>query len=152
MRHHLGMSAIATAILVRRSDLERVATGSDHGAVEQARTIGDYRWSGYVLATLLPYLEEHRNIDLMKSEFDALSTRLSKERHATHFILTDSHTRWLADLDAEKFSEVELRDYFNEFNESNEDGVGRAMLDGIRFIRGALAEIDAESAVILRIG
>jgi hypothetical protein len=38
------------------------------------------------------------------------------------------------------------------FNESNEDGIGRAMLDGIRFIQGALAEIDAASAVILRIG
>jgi hypothetical protein len=88
----------------------------------------------------------------MKSDFDALSTRLTKERHATHFILTDSHARWIADLDAEKLSDVELRDYYNRFNGSNESGIGRTMLDGIRFMQQVLARIEVESAMILRIG
>ena len=139
------MSAIATATLVRKSDLDRA--GSAKG-----RTVGNYPWSGYVLATLLPYLQEQRRIDLMKSELDALATRLGQEQQATCFILTSEHIGSIADLAAEKFSEGELRDYYNEFNESNECGVGRAMLDGIRFLREALAEIDADSAVVLKIG
>ena len=35
--------------------------------------VADYQWSGFILATLLPYLEEQHQITLMKSEYDELS-------------------------------------------------------------------------------
>jgi hypothetical protein len=139
------MSSIASATVVKRSEL-----GLPAGA--KGRRVGEYPWSGYVLATLLSYLQERRKIDLMRSEFDMLSARLTEERRSTHFILTDQHSHWIADLAPENFSTDELRDYFNDFNESNESGVGQAMLDGIRFIRGALTQIDAQNLVVLSIG
>ena len=49
------------------------------------RAVAEYRWSGYVLATLLP-LEEKRQIDLMKSE--ELAALLTNTTRATHFIFT----------------------------------------------------------------
>jgi hypothetical protein len=48
--------------------------------------VAEYRWSGYVLATLLPYLEEKHQIDLMKSE--ELAAFLTNTTRATHFIFT----------------------------------------------------------------
>ena len=50
--------------------------------------VAEYRWSGYVLATLLPYLEEKHQIDLMKSE--ELAAFLTNTTRATHFIFTPS--------------------------------------------------------------
>ena len=50
--------------------------------------VAEYRWSGYVLATLLPYLEEKQQIDLMKS--DELAAFLTNTTGTTHFIFTPS--------------------------------------------------------------
>lgn len=119
---------------------------------QQGRTVGDYRWSGYVLATLLPYLEEARGISLMKSQFDELATFLSEKRQVTLFIFTEEHKKWLADLDPVKFTEAELRDYYNQFNATEEPGAGRPMLDGVRFIRDALAAVDEATVGLLCIG
>jgi hypothetical protein len=116
------------------------------------RQVGDFQWSGYVLATLLPYLEDSRGLALMKSEHDDLAKLLSEKRGATYFFLTEEHKRWLPDLDPAKFSEQELGDYYNEFNASTEPGAGRPMLDGVRFLREAVAALEAGTVGLLCIG
>lgn len=58
---------------------------------QHGQEVADYKWSGHVLATLLVCLQKQHQIDLMKSEFDELSTFLSQSRGATCFILTDTH-------------------------------------------------------------
>jgi hypothetical protein len=153
------MSAIASATLLRKSDLGGLAEAASGNTTSYAEFVGkhgraldDYPWSGHVLTTLLCYLDEQRSVKLMKSEFDTLSNRLTTEQQATHFILTEQHKQWVPTLSPENFFEAELRDYFNEFNETSEAEVGRPMLDGILFIRDALVELDAESVVVLRIG
>lgn len=161
------MSAIASATLVRKCDLERLADAAKASKTswlgkpkdvyaafiaENGRALADYSWSGYVLATVLCYLDGKRETKLMKSEFDALSKLLTTERRATHFVLTEEHKQWLATLASENFSEDELKDYFNDFNDASEDDIGRPMLDGIRFLRDALMKLDADSVVILAIG
>jgi hypothetical protein len=57
---------------------------------QHGQEVADYKWSGYVLATLLVCLQKEHQIDLMKSEFDELATFLSKSRGATSFIFTDA--------------------------------------------------------------
>jgi hypothetical protein len=118
---------------------------------QHGKEVADYKWSGYVLATLLVCLQEEHQIDLMKSEFDELSTFLSKSRGATCFIFTDAHRRaFLPKLDGE-FSEQALCDYYNEFNGSTETEAGKPMLDGVRAFRQSVSTLDEGSVILFSI-
>jgi len=121
--------------------------------VAHGREAIQYNWSGHVLATLLPYLEEKHQIDLMKSQFDELATFLTQARGATCYILTEAHSAAFVDrLDPQRFSEAELRAYFNEFNDANEPAIGRAMLDGVAALQGCLRQLRSGFLVLLTIG
>ena len=50
--------------------------------------VAEYRWSGYVIATVLVYLKE-LGIDLMRSSYDELGDYLSKLRGTTILVLTN---------------------------------------------------------------
>src|SRR5918999_670014 len=50
----------------------------------------EYAWSGDVLATLLPYLDE-QGIDLMHSDHDEVASALSQTRPCSVFIFTSDH-------------------------------------------------------------
>ena len=160
------MSAIASFIILPKSALPELREaavpkkGFFGGAKDRfhdfLRTRGreatSYEWSGYVLATVLPFLEE-RKIDLMRSEHDDLSSHLSRERKSTCFIFTSGHkSAYLAQLSPESYSEAELRDYCNEFNGSSDDDAGKPMIDGIRAIHESLRQLDDGSVVLLHIG
>jgi hypothetical protein len=157
------MSAIAKFIKLPKTavdGLERAATpkkplfGSPRDVYydylgQHGEEVADYRWSGYVLATLLPYLEERHQIDLMKSEYESLAKSLSKARKATHFIFTNAlRAKYLDKLNALSVSEQEFCDYYNEFCETNEVELGKPMLDGVEVLRQALDRVD-DSSVIL---
>ena len=118
---------------------------------QHGRVVANYEWSGYVLATLVVYLEKERSVDLMKSEFDELSSFLSEARAGTYFIFTDSHKAFLPQLEAE-FSEQELCDYYNKFNATEEPDAGVPMVDGVRAFRDSLSTVDSASVVVLGIG
>ncbi len=118
---------------------------------KNAEEVCNYKWSGYVLATLLPYLAEVHDIDLMESEYDALSNFLSETRSATHFIFTKSHKdKFLKKLEDE-YSEIELEKFFNEFNGTNEEGIGKAMLDGIKSFHECLSHVEDGIVIIFSI-
>ena len=88
----------------------------------------------------------------MRSEFDDLSTFLTKSRGAAHFILTDAHRQsYLAELEGALSEEV-LCDYYNEFNGSAETEAGKPMLDGVRAFQQALSQVDDNSVIIFSIG
>lgn len=160
------MSAIASFIKIPKTAIDglRIATvpkkrlfGAPrdvyHDYLRQhGQKAADYNWSGFLLATLLVYLQKQRQIDLMKSEFDELSTFLTKARGATHFIFTDAHKRsYLAKLDGD-FSERALCDFYNQFNGSAETEVGKPMLDGVRAFRDSLTQLDDSSVIVFGIG
>ena len=151
------MSAIASFIKMPKSALEGLRSSTENGTdndylTANGREVADYRWSGYVLATLLPYLQENHEMDLMTSEYDELAGSLTNTTGATHFIFTETErTAFLNRLDPASFSEEEMRQYFNEFNATDEHEIGKAMLDGIRALHQSLAQVDESSLVILRI-
>jgi hypothetical protein len=119
---------------------------------KHGQSTADYQWSGYVLATLLPYLEEQHQIALMHSDYDELGNFLTQSRRATHFVFTNAHKRaYLAKLDAD-FSEQALGDFYNEFNDAQEPEAGKPMLDGIRALRQSLSELDEDSVIVFSIG
>jgi hypothetical protein len=160
------MSAIASFILMPKSALDALREAAppkrswlgkpkdiyNDFLAQHGRVVARYEWSGYILATLLPYLEEQK-IDLMHADFDELSTYLTQKRGKTHFIFTDAHKRaHLARLAPQSFSEAELRDYYNEFNATSEPEAGKAMLDGIRAIEQSLQSLDESSVIVFSIG
>ena len=160
------MSAIASFVLVPKSALAELRAAATplkgwfgkpkdaypavlRGAGKEASRYG---WSGYVLATLLPYLAE-RHVDLMESEYGELADYLTKVRGSTHFIFTEKHKQsHLYSLSPDSYSERELRDYYNRFNETNEPEAGKPMLDGIRALQQSLASVDQDSVVVFSIG
>jgi hypothetical protein len=162
-----GMSGIASFVELPESDLVGLRdaatprkrflgkpkdTYHDYLA-EHGRAVTHYSWSGFILATLLPYLQEKHGIDLMHSNHDELATFLTEARGATHFILTNAHrTAFEARLDPKLFSEADLRDYFNEFNGVNEPQMGKAMLDGVAAFHLCLGHLHDHSVVVTIIG
>lgn len=152
------MSAIASFILLPKSkldDLQQAATRPDdwhEWLDENGRPAADYEYSGYLLATLLPYLEARHNIDLMDSDYNELGNFLSKEREATYFVFTEKHKMAYADqLSPEFFSAALLCEYFNKFNAASETEIGEPMLDGIRAIQESLKKVDGDSVIIFSI-
>jgi hypothetical protein len=144
-----GLKAIATAKI---SGTSGNADGYYRYLRQHGREVSDYRWSGLVLATLLGYLQQKKGIDLMKSEYDQIATDLTKARDATHFIFTESHKlRFLNEVNPQLFSEVEMHDFFNEFNETSDQQIGIAMLDGVIALQVALGALDDESVMVFSI-
>ncbi|HEV2909020.1 MAG TPA: hypothetical protein VGX02_07065 [Candidatus Eremiobacteraceae bacterium] len=160
------MSAIAEFILLPTSALQ----GLQEAAVPKRRLLGPpvdaypeflnrngrravrYEWSGWVLGTLLAYLDQQHGINLASSEFDELVTFLNDKRGGAHFFLTAAQKKsYSVQLARESFSEVTLRDYFNEFNAVEEPASGRWMLDGVRCLHQALDVLDDGQVVMLEI-
>src|SRR5690349_7274385 len=110
---------------------------------QHGEPVAGYKWSGYVLATLLPYLQQQQ-INLMNSEYDVLGKFLTDTRKATHFIFTGAHKRAFVDRLGAEFSEAALRDFYNEFNGVHEAEAGKPMVDGIRALRQSLSALGEE--------
>jgi gluconate kinase len=112
----------------------------------------EYAWSGDVLATLLPYLDE-QGIDLVHSDHDEVASTISQTREGSVFVLTSDHReRYLARLDPSAFDGAVLRRYYEEFNETAAEGVDYALLDGIAFFRDTLAPLESAIVAVLIIG
>ena len=112
----------------------------------------EYGWSGDVLATLLPYLDE-QGIDLMHSDHDEVASTLSQARAGSVLVLTSDHReRYLSRLDPSEFDGAVLRRYYEEYNETAAEGIDYAMLDGIAFFRDTLAPLESALVALLIIG
>jgi len=147
------MSAVASFTKLPKTSLDglRQATaqgGFDRYLQQHGKSVADYEWSGYILATLLPYLDEQQ-IQLMNSEHEELASFLSQTLQATCFVFTDAHRQaYVSRLAPESFSAQQLGDYYNEFNATAEPDAGQPMLDGIRALRQSLNALDADSVIV----
>jgi hypothetical protein len=147
------MSAVASFTKLPKTSLDglRQATaqgGFDRYLQQHGKSVADYEWSGYILATLLPYLDEQQ-IQLMNSEHEELASFLSQTLQATCFVFTDAHRQaYVGKLSPESFSAQKLGDYYNEFNATAEPDAGQPMLDGIRALRQSLSALDGDSVIV----
>jgi hypothetical protein len=108
----------------------------------------EFAWDGYVLATLLPFLQE-QSIDLMHSDHDEAGQAVVNARSMTAFVLTKTQRENYVDrLDPERFDEETLQRYYEEFNETDGAGVGAAMRDGIAFFRDTLAALTSTTVAL----
>ena len=146
------MSAIAEFTRLPAAKVEQLRFAYD-ATMASGESVAEYGYSGYVLATLLPYLDDH-GIVLGRSPYDALVTELCQQRGISLFVFTSSHRdSYLSKLSPEQFSVAELRAFYNEFNACT-DGpeVGEAMLAGVAALRDSLGSLNADSVVVCTIG
>jgi hypothetical protein len=160
------MSAIATFTLLpvssannlRDAAVPKILLGkpedSFHRFLRESGTpLSKYEWSGYFIATLLPYLEQERDISFTNSEFDDLETFITNVRGTSSFVLTNFHReQFLEKLDPTTFLESELKEYFEKFNETENPESGRAMLDGIAVIQRNLSQVRSDTFILLIVG
>ncbi|HEX4526132.1 MAG TPA: hypothetical protein VH108_05265 [Gaiellaceae bacterium] len=147
-------SAIGRSFVISESAIPIVQAAAEFWDVLGRETIIriEYAWSGDVLATLLPYLDE-QGIDLMHSDHDEVASTISGARHGSVLVLTSDHReRYLARLDPSAFDGAVLRRYYEEFNVTAAEGVDYAMLDGIAFLRDTLAPLDSAIVAVFIIG
>jgi hypothetical protein len=146
-----SLNELRLAAMSRKTIIGKATDAFTEYLYKNGKEVGKYEWTGYYLGTLLPYLQEH-NIDLMKSNFDELSSFLTETRSVTTFIFPFSFKQLYINKLNEINNEIELREYFNNFNEANEIDAGKYMLDGIKTIKSGLDTLDEESVIILFIG
>jgi hypothetical protein len=149
-------SAIGQSFVIYESALQHIVYGTsdEFWDVLDRETITriEYSWSGSVLATLLPYLDE-QGIDLAHSDHDEVASTISQPREGSVFVLTSDHReRYLSRLDPSAFDGAVLRRYYEEFNKAEAEGVDYAMLDGIAFLRDTLAPLEPATLAVLIIG
>jgi hypothetical protein len=156
------MSATASFVKIPKSALDGLRAAASESSADgttyndylrkHGQEVATYKWSGFVLVTLLPYLQQKHQINLMDSECDELSSFLTERSGVTYFIFTDAQrAKYLDRVDARLFSENELRDYFNQFNGTNHPEAGRPMLDGVVAFQQCLAHLDSDSVVLFSI-
>ena len=87
---------------------------------------------------------------MMKSAYDELAAFLTNTNGARHTSpsLPVNAPRCLNRLGSRPFSEEEMRQYFNEFNATNEQEIGWAMLDGVSVLHESLGHIEDSSVVV----
>ena len=121
--------------------------------MESGESVAEYDYSGYVLGTLLSYLDDH-DIKLERSSYDALVNELCEEHGISLFILTSAHRdAYLLRLTPEQFSVEDLQAFFNNFNACAEGPeIGEAMLAGVVALRESLVSLDSDSVVVCTIG
>lgn len=145
-----ALEAVRAAAPPRRSLLGGKKDGFPSALAKHGRALEVFEYSGYLLATLLVYLDEKHGIDLMHSRHDEVASAITQARGSTFFILGEEHLSLAGKLLGIRASVDELAGYFNAFNESQEGPeIGEAMRDGIRFLDRALEAVTPGSVVLL---
>ena len=109
-----------------------------------------YPWPGYILATLLSYLDDERGIGLLHSEHHEIGSRISKARNGSIFVLAPTQRElYLQRLNPQEFDPAELRRYYEEFNETEAEGVEEPMVAGVSFLRDTLAALGSGTVALL---
>jgi hypothetical protein len=138
---------------VQKTDLAKRRDGIESHMLKEGKALVSYPWPGYIMGTLLVYLQEKWHIDLITSDFTDLGFILTILRGRSSFLLSSAHKHtYLEYLKPAMYSESELRAYYEAFNERKNEQSGKAMLDGIASIRTNFFYVNSESFIILTIG
>jgi hypothetical protein len=146
------LEKIAEAATPRRGFFGGVKDEFDAVLSRFGRTYPDFDHSGYVLATVLPYLADN-GVDLMKSEYAPISEAISSARGCSCFVITQGmRERHEAALAALSVDEDALAAYYQAFHETDGTDAGPPMVAGIVYLRSVLAATTRDMVAILIIG
>jgi hypothetical protein len=135
---------------VPRKSLFRKRDGYWDYLEKNAQRLALFDGTGEYIVILLEYLEEKHRIDVKKSESNALAETLTKLRGITHLVFTDETKPALSEkLKTLTVTEMELTEFYNQFEETDETEAGAIMLDGLKSIRDAIAGLNGSQVVLL---
>jgi hypothetical protein len=110
----------------------------------------DFKWSGYIFANLLIFLNEKKGINLLQSEFDLTANSISERRQNSTMIFTSRHQKEYFDkLDLNNFTREELKQFNEEFSEEADDELVDAEISGIESLKKVLGFLDDDRHIIL---
>jgi len=116
---------------------------------ERGVRVVEYRWSGFYFMSIIGFLEDRLQVNLLEADHDELARHIAEIRGISAFVFTKEHReRWMALL-GQAISERELEAYDREFSERQDPDAGRAMHEGIAALHGALSQIDDDSLVLV---
>ena len=163
------MSSIASFYLLKTSKLQELSqhaeiivkkglfskkvtdTYNDYLA-NNATELASNQSGGYLYATLLVFLQEEKNIDLLTNEHDAIAGELVVKRGVTHFIFTrqqrDAHLR---QLEPSLYSLSELQQFNQDFSEDGDEETAALSLDAIKVLHDNLKQLGQDDEVLLLI-
>jgi hypothetical protein len=157
------MSAIAESFIVAEDKLAALtdvvgrgqgSAGADGWFTFLSRESDErrsYRGSGYVLASVLSYLDEN-GIALMNSAEYEVADRLSDATGGTFVVMTPEHKRLFLDqLEPSSFAAADMRAYYESLNGAPANGADEAMLEGIRFLHDTLSDLTDGKVAVLAI-
>ncbi|MES1228315.1 MAG: hypothetical protein ABUL72_06550 [Armatimonadota bacterium] len=145
------MSATASFIKVAASSLSNLAKNF---SMKAGQEVAVYPFSGYVIGTVLPYLEEN-GFDLMASGRESDEEALGEASGSSVFILTPGiKADVLTKLSHFKPTASSLASYYNEFNDAEEEveAIAPAMEAAIECLKTSLVAIDDDSVVLVVVG
>ena len=149
------MSAIATTWLIKREELdELVAIARTSGTDDVwsnlfARPDTTLDWSGWVMARVLNFLDE-RDVPLMTSSLQAEADALS-EVISTVFVMTPESRSYLAQLDADAYTDEELLAYLADGGGIDSDSLP-ATRDALRMLHDGIAALADDEVLLLSVG
>jgi hypothetical protein len=114
-----------------------------------SKEIIDFRYSGHIFASLLPYLEE-KGIDLANGPYGSIANFISEKRQ-NYTIILSHHERqaYLDQLSPEKFTMNELVAFNTDFSNDPDPELATAQLAGIRTLHDCLMQLTDDSHVVV---
>ncbi|MBT1712009.1 hypothetical protein KK062_27450 [Fulvivirgaceae bacterium PWU5] len=138
-------------IKVQKTWLSKKTIDTYHNWLQaNSREVVDFHYSGHAFATLLPFLEEQKEINLWESERHDIADDVSQKRGDTTLILTYQHRQqYLDKLAPELVTQGELLAFNKEFAEEGDPALVEAEIAGIKALRDSLALLQDDTHVIL---
>jgi len=161
------MSAIASAFVVSEADLPALSAAAKPVKrllrkpidrfpaflAASARQLPVFKGSGFLFTTVLVFLQE-RGINLLQGPYVARAEELQRSREVLLcvFLSASQRAEYLPKLQGLSVSPQEMEQYFETFTETQEPGVGQALLLAIEYLRIALAAVPDAGVVVFSIG
>lgn len=102
-----------------------------------------HKCAAVVLITLLAYLQETKQVDLLHSEYDELASILTDNQHRERSVLKIAN---------EPFESDQARGYFNDFHASTVAAAGNWMAEDFETLRSGLSQLNDTDVIILIAG
>jgi hypothetical protein len=141
----------AAEIKIQRGFLtKKVIDTFDDVVLHDTQNLIKFKWSGYIFADLLIFLQERKNIDLLEGEYNSVSDKLYEKRQQSVFILTYEHKlKYASQLSPQNFPIHELINFNKDFSESDDPELASVQLEGIAALKESLDSITSSDFAVL---
>jgi hypothetical protein len=108
--------------------------------------------AGFIYAHPFVFLQEQKNMDLTRNEFDNIAKELTDKRTSAHLIFTyKQKTAFINQLDASNYTLAEIQKFNQDFTEDGDEETGRLTLEALQIFHENLNKLQNDRQVLLQI-